>query len=153
MISRESLSLLGEVSRLLRKRFEQRAQRLGLTRPQWRALAYLSKNQGIHQAALAELLEIEPIALVRILDQLVELGFVERRRHPTDRRMWLLHTLDAVRPLLDEIHELGDATKDEALAGIEQARLEQTFAVLSEIKINLLRACATSVAEKEQHHG
>ncbi|MDO1583216.1 MarR family winged helix-turn-helix transcriptional regulator [Rhizobium oryzicola] len=153
MTSKESLILLSEVARLLRKRFEQRAQLLGLTRPQWRTLAHLSKNEGMHQAALAELLEIEPIALVRIVDQLVERGFVERRRHATDRRMWLLHTLEAVRPLLDEIHVLADATKEEALKDIEQDRLDQAFAVLSEIKENLLQACATPFAEKEHKNG
>ena len=51
--------LLHEVARLLRKRFEQRARSLGFTRAQWQAIAYLSKNEGIHQAGLAELLEIE----------------------------------------------------------------------------------------------
>jgi hypothetical protein len=67
--------------------------------------------------------------------------------------MWLLHTREAVRPLLHEIHQLGDATKDDALAGIDPERLEQAFAVLSEIKTNLLQACATPVAEKERKHG
>jgi MarR family transcriptional regulator for hemolysin len=77
--------LLHDVARLLRKRFEQRAKSHGLTRSQWQALAYLSKNEGIHQSGLAEILEIEPITLVRILDRLAERGLVERRPHPTDR--------------------------------------------------------------------
>ena len=50
--------------------FEQNARNSGLTRSQWQAIAYLSKHEGIHQAALADLLEIEPITLVRILDKL-----------------------------------------------------------------------------------
>ncbi len=148
-----SLALLADIARLLRKRFEQRAQSLGLTRPQWRALAYLSKNEGIHQGGLAELLEIEPIALVRVLDQLADRGFIERRRHPTDRRIWLLHLRDDVRPLLDEIQELADVTRTEALSGIAPDRLAEAFDVLSEIKTNLVAACETPIAEKEQKHG
>jgi MarR family transcriptional regulator for hemolysin len=62
-----------------------------LTRSQWQTLAYLSSNEGIHQGGLAEILEIEPITLVRSLDKLAERGLVERRQHPTDRRIWLLY--------------------------------------------------------------
>ena len=90
--------LLHDVARLLRKRFEQRARDLGLTRSQWQTLAYLNRNEGIHQSGLADILEIEPITLVRILDRLEERGLVERRRHPTDRRIWLLYLKDAARP-------------------------------------------------------
>ena len=148
-----SLALLNDIARLLRKRFQQRAQSLGLTRAQWRTLAYLSKNEGIHQGGLAELLEIEPIALVRVLDKLAERSLIERRRHPTDRRIWLLHLRDEVRPLLDEIHALADVTRAEALSGIASARLAEAFDVLSEIKTNLVAACETPIAEKEQKHG
>ncbi len=152
MSSTQSLSLLADIGRLVRKRFEQRAQSLGLTRVQWRTLAYLSKNEGIHQGGLAELLEIEPITLVRVLDKLGERGFVERRRHPTDRRIWLLYLREEVRPLLDEIHALADATRAEALKDIADERLEETFTVLSEIKNNLVLACEAPIAEQERKH-
>ena len=56
--------LIHDVARLLRRRFEQHARELGLTRSQWQTLAYLAPNEGIQQAGLAELLEIEPITLV-----------------------------------------------------------------------------------------
>ena len=152
MSSTQSLSLLADIGRLVRKRFEQRAQSLGLTRVQWRTLAYLSKNEGIHQGGLAELLEIEPITLVRVLDKLGERGFIERRRHPTDRRIWLLYLREEVRPLLDEIHALADATRAEALKDIAGERLEETFTVLSEIKNNLVLACEAPIAEQERKH-
>jgi DNA-binding MarR family transcriptional regulator len=41
-----------------------------LTRSQWQALAYLAQNEGINQSGLAELLDVEPITLSRILDKL-----------------------------------------------------------------------------------
>lgn len=82
--------LLHDVARLLRKRFEQRARGKGLTRTQWQTLAFLSKNDGIKQRHLADILEVEAITLTRILDRLVEQGLVERRPHPTDRRVSLV---------------------------------------------------------------
>src|SRR5258705_415395 len=78
--------LLHEVARLLRRRFEQNARGSGLTRSQWQVLAYLALNEGINQSGLADLLEIEPITLGRIVDKLQILGLIERRPDPSDRR-------------------------------------------------------------------
>ena len=76
--------LLHEVARLLRRRFEQNARGSGLTRSQWQVLAYLAKNEGINQSGLADLLEIEPITLGRIVDKLQTLALIERRPHPSE---------------------------------------------------------------------
>src|SRR5258705_2332871 len=78
--------LLHEVARLLRRRFEQIARGSGLTRSQWQVLAYLANNEGINQSGLADLLEIEPITLCRIVDKLQTLRLIERHPDPSDRR-------------------------------------------------------------------
>jgi MarR family transcriptional regulator, transcriptional regulator for hemolysin len=145
--------LLHDVARLLRKRFEQRAKCLGLTRSQWQTLACLSSNEGIHQGGLADLLEIEPITLVRILDRLSERGLVERRQHPTDRRIWLLYMRDEARPLLAAMRNFGETTRAEALEGVSSADRERLSDVLTLVKTNLVQACRTPVAEKEINHG
>jgi MarR family transcriptional regulator, transcriptional regulator for hemolysin len=145
--------LLHDVARLLRKRFEQRAKGLGLTRSQWQTLAYLANNEGIHQAGLAEILEIEPITLVRILDKLVERGFVERRQHPTDRRVWLLFLCEDARPLLVDMRKLGDVTRGEALAGLSSEDRDRLFDMLSLMKSNLVQACRLGVGDQEKNHG
>src|SRR5258705_13669945 len=78
--------LLHDVARLLRRRFEQNARDSGLTRSQWQVLAYLANNEGINQSGLADLLEIEPITLGRIIDKLQVRGLIERHPDPSDRR-------------------------------------------------------------------
>ncbi|MBB3309525.1 DNA-binding MarR family transcriptional regulator [Rhizobium sp. BK196] len=145
--------LLHDVARLLRKRFEQRAKDLGLTRSQWQTLAYLANNEGIHQSGLAEILEIEPITLVRILDKLAERGLIERRQHPTDRRIWLLYMREAAHPILAEMRKIGDVTRGEALESIAPEQREQLFHILSVMKTNLVQACRSPVAENETKHG
>jgi MarR family transcriptional regulator for hemolysin len=144
--------LLHDVARLLRKRFEQRAKHMGLTRSQWQTIAYLARNEGIHQSGLAELLEIEPITLMRVLDKLVERGFVERRRHETDRRIQLLYTTELARGLLSDMRAIGDATRFEALQGIPDEDREKLVGILDLMKFNLLQACREP-ADKETHHG
>src|SRR6202020_1530814 len=77
--------LLHDVARLLKKRFEQNSRGSGLTRSQRQVLTYLAQNEGINQARLAELLEIEPITLCRILDKLEARRLIETQPHPSDR--------------------------------------------------------------------
>jgi MarR family transcriptional regulator, transcriptional regulator for hemolysin len=145
--------LLHDVARLLRKRFEQRARNLGFTRSQWQAIAYLSKNEGIHQAGLAEMLEIEPITLVRILDKLAERGLIERRQHPTDRRTWLLFLKEAAHPLLAAMQPIGEATRAEAFSGVLDADRDQLLQTLTRMKTNLMAACRASATETEAYYG
>lgn len=130
--------LLADVSRLLRKRFDARARTLGLTRSQWRVLGQLRRREGIKQTDLADLLEIEAITLARHIDRLEAKGFVERKRHPQDRRAWQLYLKDEVKPVLDRLRALSDANRQEALAGIPEADSEQLIETLLKIKANMV---------------
>src|SRR5579863_7443561 len=91
--------LLKDVTRLYVQRFEQRAAVHGLTLPQCRALVYLANDEGISQIQLAELTDIEPMSLVRILDRMETEGLVERRPDPADRRARCLYLKPKARPV------------------------------------------------------
>ncbi|HQS09090.1 MAG TPA: MarR family transcriptional regulator [Xanthobacteraceae bacterium] len=145
--------LLHDVARLLRKRFEQRARDSGLTRSHWQTLAYLKHNEGIHQGGLADLMEIEPITLVRILDKLEQRGLIERRRHPTDRRVWLLYMGQGAQPILTEMQKLGEATRSEALAGVSDEDCARMMHALAIMKANLLNVSNEPGPDQEQNHG
>ena len=141
--------VLHDVARLLRKRFEQRARlaKLGLTRAQWQLLAYLARQEGLNQAALAQLLEIEPITLTRQLDRLEAIGLVERRPAPNDRRAHVLYLTPAAQPLLARIRALGAEVREEAMAGLSQEARDQLMMALLAIKANLSDQTASDPAE------
>ena len=145
--------LLHDVARLMRKRFEQNARELGLTRSQCQVLAHLSRNDGIQQGLLADILEVEPITLTRILDRLEEAGLVERRAHPKDRRIRLLSLTAAAHPLLAEIFAIGALTRGEAMEGIADEDRDRLFDILSGMKANLLGKSAAVVGERRLGHG
>lgn len=130
--------LLHDAARLMRKRFEQNARELGLTRAQWQALAYLARNEGANQCALAEMLDVEPITLGRTVDRLEALDLVERRPHETDRRVWRLFLREAALPLLDQMAPVSEATRQEALAGVSEADTATLMRVLETTRANLL---------------
>jgi DNA-binding MarR family transcriptional regulator len=145
--------LLNDVARLLRKRFDQKARALGLTRAQWQVLAHLALNEGIHQGALADILEVEPITLVRILDRLQGAGLIERRPHAKDRRVWLLHLTPTARPILDDMRVLGAETREEALAGVPAADREHLMTILTTMKSNLIDVSARADDERRKSNG
>ena len=142
--------LLHDVARLLRKRFEQNARGSGLTRSQWQVLAYLSRSEGINQSGLADLLDVEPITLTRILDKLEGLKLIERRPDPSDRRVWNLHLTAAARQKLQQARKIGDATRAEALAGISASDRQQLLKTLQVLKTNLAEACDAPAAEQKR---
>ena len=129
--------LVSDVSRLIRRRFDERARGIGATRAQWRTLIVLSRNEGVNQGGLADLLEVEPITLCRMIDRLEESGLVERRRDPSDRRAWLIFLTDKSRPLLDQLRELADDLFASALDGLSDAAQAELVASLTRVRSNL----------------
>ena len=146
--------LLHDVARLLKKRYEQNSRGSGPTRSQRQVLTYLSQNEGINQARLAELIEIEPITLGRLVDKLETLGLIERHPHPTDRRTWLLHLMPTARSRLEQAGEHGDVTRREALAGVSEVDRQCLLKTLDAMKKNLTEASEAPLAGQERaSHG
>lgn len=129
--------LVNDVSRLMRKQFDLRARKLGLTRAQWRVLANLRRLEGVNQRALAEILEIENITLGRHIDRLESVGLVERRRDESDRRAWRLYLDKKARPIIDRLNAIQAETHEQALAGIAQTDVTALLDCLQRIKGNL----------------
>lgn len=130
--------LLNDVTLLTRKHFDRRAVRFGLTRAQWRAVKVLYLREGLRQTELAEYLEMEPIAVGRVIDRLQAAGFVERRPDPKDRRAWRLHTTEQARGIVDDMEVIARGLRKDATQGIGFDELEQALAVITRIKDNLL---------------
>jgi DNA-binding MarR family transcriptional regulator len=129
--------VIHDVARLLRKRFDQRARALGLTRAQWQVLAHLSRNEGINQSGLADILEIENITLGRLVDRLEDSGWVERRLSGNDRRVRLLHLTEKAKPILGRMRALGLETRNEALSGLSAAEQTTLLTMLRHVRANL----------------
>ncbi|MDR2857477.1 MAG: MarR family transcriptional regulator [Novosphingobium sp.] len=139
-------TMLAQVSRLLRRRFDERARGIGATRPQWLVLSLLSFNGGINQGGLAELLEVEPITLGRMIDRLQDAQLVERRPDPADRRAWRLFLTGKGQTLLDGLHPFALETYEMALEGVSEEDRAVTMAVLARMRGNLSRRQALDTA-------
>src|ERR1700751_3278767 len=115
------LFTLGELQRLLRAYADKEAARFGITRAQWAVLAKVERSEGMKQTELAELLEMQPITLTRLIDKLCDAGWIERRGAATDRRVNRLYLRKAGRALLGKMSGLRSELTATALDGINPA--------------------------------
>lgn len=146
--------LLNDVARLMRKRFDERARDLGLTRAQWRVLGHLRHYEGIKQSSLAEILEVENVTLGRHIDRLEDAGWVERRRDPADRRVWRLHLAKKSRPIIDRLNVLSTAVREQALSGFSAEERNCMIDTLRSMKDNLLNMKnAVPLDPQDDSHG
>jgi len=111
------LFTLGELQRLVRAYADKQARRYGITRAQWAVLAKVERTEGLKQTELAELMEMQPITLTRLIDRLCDNGWIERRSDDSDRRVNRLYLRKAARPLLGKLNGLRSETDGDGDGG------------------------------------
>ncbi len=146
---RDLLFLLHDVARLLRVDADKRARAHGMTRAQWGILIWLDRQPGITQKELAELLEVEPITVARLIDRLESRGMVERRPDPRDRRIWRLHLSKPAFAVLKDINR--QRTDMEALVthDIDEASHGTMTETLLRMKITMTQAARRATETRE----
>jgi MarR family transcriptional regulator for hemolysin len=156
-LNREFAFTVNDVARMLRTYADHKARQFGMTRAQWAVLARLDRFEGLKQSELAEMLDLQPISLTRLLDRLCDGGLIERRADPNDRRAKRLFLTPAARPLLERLGDLGEEMMTTALAGVARESAEQIVAQLAIVKENLRQAIqqrnAGTAAAGERHYG
>jgi MarR family transcriptional regulator for hemolysin len=159
-IERELALVLSDAARLLRTCADQEARQFGMTRAQWAVLFRLERAQGLKQSELAELLEVQPITLTRLIDRLCDNGLIERRSDPTDRRAKRLFLTPAAKPVMAQLSVVSGQMMESALAGLDAPARAAVVAALETIKNNLRtminnrgEAELADRAELEQRYG
>jgi MarR family transcriptional regulator, transcriptional regulator for hemolysin len=133
-LKRQLVAQLVESSRLLRNYIDHRAKDRGTTRAQWIVLFRLREQEGLSQVDLADVLELQPISLVRLLDRLVEHGLLERRHDPRDRRANRLFLTASGRQLVDDLDSLRDSIATDVLKDVPAEEIETSLKTLRDIK-------------------
>jgi len=149
-LKRQLIAQLVESSRLLRNYIDHRAKSRGTTRAQWIVLFRLRQQEGLSQVDLADVLELQPISLVRLLDRLVEHGLLERRHDPKDRRANRLFLTASGRQLVDDLDSLRDEIAKDVLRDLPDDAIKTSLLALREIKdrIKALSAPSEHIAAK-----
>jgi MarR family transcriptional regulator, transcriptional regulator for hemolysin len=148
--SRQIAFLISDLARLLKTYVDQKARSYGMTRAQWQVLSRLERSEGLKQAELAEMLDLQPITLTRLVDRLCDNGLIERRPDPNDRRAKRLFLTQQARPLMDRLAVLGEEVMGDVLAGIDEGDVQLLLSKLGRAKDNLRTAIQRSTEAKNE---
>lgn len=132
---------------------DQQGRVLGISRAQWTVLVRLERTEGLKQSELAEILDLQPISLTRLLDRLDENGLIERRADPNDRRVNRLYLKPAARPLLEQLAVLSESLMATVLEGIEPESMERMLRDLRVVKDNLRAAIGRNASQQQTANG
>jgi DNA-binding MarR family transcriptional regulator len=152
--NKDFLFALFETQRMLRLYADKQATRFGITRSQWAVLAKLERTEGLKQSELAEMMEMQPISLTRLIDRLCDNDLIERRNDANDRRANRLYLRPAARPLLKQLAELRAEITSNALSNMSRAEANDLVRLLETIKDNVRDAIQSADSKlKESRYG
>lgn len=132
---------------------DQQGRTLGISRAQWTVLVRLERTEGLKQSELAEILDLQPISLTRLLDRLAENGLIERRADPNDRRVNRLYLKPAARPLLEKLATVGESLMATVLDGINADSMQRMLRDLRLMKDNLRAAIGRNASQQQAVNG
>jgi MarR family transcriptional regulator for hemolysin len=150
---REIAFTIMDVARMLRTYADQRARQFGISRAQWTVLIRIDRTEGLKQSELAEILDLQPISLTRLLDRLADNGLIERRADPNDRRANRLYLKPAARPLLEQLAALGTDMMETVLEGLDDGAIERMLKELRMVKDNLRTAIQRNSTQQQAING
>jgi DNA-binding MarR family transcriptional regulator len=112
------------------RQFAERLATVGLTPRMWGAMNTLDHEGDVSQQQLGRAIGVDPSSMVSTMDELEAKGWVQRRRHPTDRRAYALHITDAGRETLTRARRLAGGAQNELLAPLDDAERAQLHDLL-----------------------
>jgi MarR family transcriptional regulator for hemolysin len=152
-LKREFAFTIMDVARLIKTYADQRARQFGISRAQWAVLIRIDRTEGLKQSELAEMLDLQPISLTRLLDRLADNGLIERRADPNDRRANRLYLKPAAKPLLEQLAALGTDMMGTVLKGLDEATIERMLKELGRVKSNLRTAIQNNSTQQQAANG
>jgi MarR family transcriptional regulator, lower aerobic nicotinate degradation pathway regulator len=103
---------------------------IGLSPALFAVLNVLGARDGTIQQQLSTDMGMDPSAMVKLINELEEAGFAERRRRPNDRRAWEVTITPKGRRTLQRAKRLASDVEDEVLAGLNTADRRQLMTLL-----------------------
>lgn len=137
-------TLIHDVAYLLRREIDDRLKSYNLTRVKWLALGVIDKSGPMSQTELADNLELGAASVGRLVDRMVERGFVHREPDPDDRRSYLLSVTDTAKDLIQDLAVITDEFKDDTLTALSDAEESTLQSGLMKLKDKLTATTAAA---------
>lgn len=125
--------LLSQVGIHASQRFARRIAEIDLQPPQFRVMNMVDAAEGRSQQAIAESIGAPPSRMVAIVDELEARGLIERRPHPSDRRVHALYLTAAGRRLLARGRKIALEHEEELMKGLSVTDRKRLVALLQKV--------------------
>jgi MarR family transcriptional regulator for hemolysin len=145
MSDEQTARLLFDTTRMWRAQLNTVLAEYELTASAWSVIRVLrDEGQGRTQKELASALAIEGPTLVKLLDSLERLNWIERRVAPTDRRAKTIWLIDSALPQIKEADEKLGMVRHAILDVLYEQERNDFTKLLSKVKQNLEQMCHES---------
>lgn len=125
--------LLSQVGIYAARQFAERISEVDLQPPLFRVLNLVDAAEGRSQQAIGEAIEVPPSRMVALVDELEQRGLVDRRPHPTDRRVRALYLTAKGRKTLARGREIARQHEQELTRGMAAADRKRLTELLQKI--------------------
>jgi DNA-binding MarR family transcriptional regulator len=125
--------LLSQVGIHASQRFAQRIAALDLHPPLFRVLNMVDAAEGQSQQAIGEAIGAPASRMVALVDELERRGLVERRPHPSDRRIRTLYLTADGRRLLARGRKVAMEHEEDLMRGMSKADRERLVTLLQKL--------------------
>jgi MarR family transcriptional regulator, transcriptional regulator for hemolysin len=139
--------LISSVALQYRVMFDREMQPLGLTRSQWWVVAHIYYFDGVSQAKLAEILDVDKSAIARLMVRLEKKGWIERKPDAHDGRAMKVFLTPRVHRLMEDITSLSDFLVKQSVGKLSKTKVKDIQAGLLEISASLDTMIGTTSAE------
>ncbi len=116
---------------------EKRLNCYNITRSQWIALYYIRNNPMITQKQLADKMSLKEPSVVRLLDKMESLGWVNRINSESDKRIKSLNITDVGQKIEENMLDVSERFKNDVLSGISQQELDNFKSTLNKMLDNI----------------
>lgn len=113
----------------------ERLVRLGISMTQLHVMHLLDRHGELAMSHLAEMLDVSLSAATGLVDRVVERGFLERIRVPSDRRVVLVRITDAGRQTLEDVEILRVEIIEQVLDELDEAQLAGVASAMADLRI------------------
>jgi DNA-binding MarR family transcriptional regulator len=110
----------------------------GITRIQWTALYYISKQNEISQRELSTVMGIEDSSGMRLVERLERDGFVKRTRSHTDKRVIVVSLSKKGTATMAQLLPLGEEFSQVLINGISEQELDIFINIMNRMESNIL---------------
>lgn len=136
-IEDEIRELLYTVSGQLRRTYDELLRDVDLHVGQDQLLCQLWREDGVTQAQLCELLNVEPPTVTNMINKLEKKGIVSRKRDETDKRVSRVYVTPEGRELLKPVEKIWRSVTEKLLAGIPFEERKILMDILQRMERNI----------------